>query len=332
MNNFKKIGMTALAASLVSTSVFAGELAVSGSASVNWENYSGNAVSSTKSFSMGNQITFSGSGELDNGMTVALSFTIDEGDNVDASSAVTSSIFDGHSVTISSDALGTLKFHGEGGDSAQNAVGDTAAGNIWDNFDGRVTGAAKLSESGMSTNSFHYTLPTLMDGVAVSASYSPNKGQDESDTAYAIVYTGVEGLTLSYGAGSSDGDAAGANAGTAANADTVSMKASYAIGSFTLAYSDHDHDSNTDTSDQTASSWKVSYTVSDAVSVSYATDSIDSAGTADTSDAEYTKIVASHTSGGMTVSANYQEATEMSYTTAANEDEEYYGLSLSFAF
>ena len=29
MNNFKKIGMTALAASLVSTSVFAGELAVS---------------------------------------------------------------------------------------------------------------------------------------------------------------------------------------------------------------------------------------------------------------------------------------------------------------
>jgi outer membrane protein OmpU len=332
MNNFKKIGMTALAASLVSTSVFAGELAVSGSASVNWENYSGNAVSSTKSFSMGNQITFSGSGELDNGMTVALSFTLDEGDNVDASSAVTSSIFDGHSVTISSDALGTLKFHGEGGDSAQNAVGDTAAGNIWDNFDGRVTGAAKLSESGMSTNSFHYTLPTLMDGVAVSASYSPNKGQDESDTAYAIVYTGVEGLTLSYGAGSSDGDAAGANAGTAANADTVSMKASYAIGSFTLAYSDHDHDSNTDTSDQTASSWKVSYTVSDAVSVSYATDSIDSAGTADTSDAEYTKIVASHTSGGMTVSANYQEATEMSYTTAANEDEEYYGLSLSFAF
>jgi outer membrane protein OmpU len=333
MNNFKKIGMTALAASLVSTSVFAGELAVSGSASINWENYTGNSdLNSTKSFSMGNQITFSGSGELDNGMTVALSFTLDEGDNVDASSAVTSSVFDGHSVTISSDALGTLKFSGEGADSAQNAVGDTAAGNIWDNFDTRVTGAATLSESGMSTNSFNYTLPTLVDGVAVTASYSPNKGQDESDTAYAIVYTGVEGLTLSYGAGSSDGDAAGANAGTAANADTTSMKASYAIGSFTLAYSDHDHDSNTATSDQSASSWKVSYTVSDAVSVSYGSDSIDSAGTADTSDAEYTKIVASHTSGGMTVSANYQEANEMSYTTAANEDQEYYGLSLSFAF
>ena len=33
MNNFKKIGMTALAASLVSTSVFAGELTASGAAS-----------------------------------------------------------------------------------------------------------------------------------------------------------------------------------------------------------------------------------------------------------------------------------------------------------
>jgi outer membrane protein OmpU len=32
MNNFKKIGMTALAASLVSTSVFAGEMSVAGSA------------------------------------------------------------------------------------------------------------------------------------------------------------------------------------------------------------------------------------------------------------------------------------------------------------
>ena len=41
MNNFKKIGMTALAASLVSTSVFAGELTASGSASVTAEGWSG---------------------------------------------------------------------------------------------------------------------------------------------------------------------------------------------------------------------------------------------------------------------------------------------------
>jgi outer membrane protein OmpU len=327
MNNFKKIGMTALAASLVSTSVFAGEVTVSGGASINFENYTGIAKNSTKSFSMGNQLTFSGSGELDNGMTVGISFVLDQGDDT----AIASGPFDSHSVSVSSDALGTLVFHGEGGDSAQNAVGDTAAGNIWDNFDTRVTGAATLSESRAGNNMMHYTLPSMVDDLTVAISYTPATGEDEADNAFGITYTGVEGLSVSYGQGSSDGQGVGSG-GTAANADTTSMKASYAIGSFTLAYSDHDHDSNTATSDQSATSWKVSYTVSDAVSVSYGSDTLDSNGTADTSDAEYTKLVASHTSGGMTVSANYQEANEMSYTTATDEDEEYFGLSLSFAF
>jgi outer membrane protein OmpU len=300
---------------------------VTGSAAMNFENYSGSEMSSTKSFSMGNQLTFSGSGELDNGLNVSLSFVIDQGDDENNNET---SPFDSHSVTISSDALGTLTYNGEGGDSAQNAVGDTAAGNIWDNFDGKNGATATLSESNSGTN-FNYTLPSMVDGLAVGVSYLPAGANDESDTAYSLVYTGVEGLTLSYGSGTNDADAAGAG-GTALNADTTSMKASYAIGSFTVAYSDHDHDSNTDTSDQTATSWKVSYTVSDALSVTYATESIDDNATAATSDAEYTKITAAHTSGGMTVSANYQESNNGGYTTAVDEDIEYIGLSVSFAF
>ena len=330
MNNFKKIGMTALAASLVSTSVFDGEMTVAGSASMNWENYSGVAQSSTKSFSMGNQLTFSGSGELDNGLTVALSFVLDQGDDETDVSGSTAP-FDSHSVSISSDALGTLKFHGEGGDSAQNAVGDTAAGNIWDNFDKRVTSAATLSESGAGDNIIHYTLPTLVDGVALAASYTPAGANDESSSAYSVVYTGIDGLTASYGHGSNDGQSVGAG-GTTANADTTSMKLSYVYGSVTLAYSDHEHDSNTDTSDQDAKSMKISYAITDDVSVSYATDEIDSNASATNVDAEYTKIVGSYTSGGMTVSANYQEAENMAFSTATSGDEEYIGLSLSFAF
>ena len=330
MNNIKKIGMTALAASLVSTSVFAGEMAVTGSAAINFENYSSTELSSSKSFSMGNQLTFSGSGELDNGMNVSLSFVLEEGDNVDAAGAVTSSVFDSHSITISSDAMGSLTYNGEGGDSAQNAVGETAAGNIWDNFDGKNGATATLSESNSGTN-FNYTLPSLVDGLAVAVSYLPAGANDESDTAYSLVYTGVEGLTLSYGAGTNDAQAAGSG-GTATNADTTSMKAAYAIGSFTVAYSDHDHDSNTDTSDQTATSWKVSYTVSDALSVTYGVDTIDDNATLATSDAEYTAISAAHTSGGMTVTANYKEASNGDYTTSALSDVEYICLSVSFAF
>ena len=76
----------------------------------------------------------------------------------------------------------------------------------------------------------------------------------------------------------------------------------------------------------------MSYTISDALSVSYAEEEIDSNGTLETSDAEYSKVVASYTSGGMTISANYQEADNTSYTTAVGEDYEYAGVSLSFAF
>ena len=40
MNNFKKIGLTALAGSLVATSVYAGEMSVAGGASFNMKNFS----------------------------------------------------------------------------------------------------------------------------------------------------------------------------------------------------------------------------------------------------------------------------------------------------
>ena len=81
MNNFKKIGLTALAASLVSVSANAGEMSVSGSASLGLAGYSGEELVSGNEYSMGNQLTFSGSGELDNGLTVSLSFVLDQGDD-----------------------------------------------------------------------------------------------------------------------------------------------------------------------------------------------------------------------------------------------------------
>ena len=338
MINIKKIGMTALAASLVSTSVFAGEMAVTGSASINFENYSmdktaGAKAAGTKAFSMGNQLTFSGSGELDNGLTVALSFVLDQNDDSTAAGAAYSGgPFDSHSVSVSSDTFGTLKFHGEGGDSAQNAAGDTAAGNIWDNFD--TKNGTKLKESRAGDNMMHYTFPSMVDGLTVAASYTPGTGEDESDSAYALTYAGIEGLSVSYANGSNDGQIAaveGAAAQPEANADASTIKASYAYGPVTLAYSDHEYDSGTATEDQDTKSFKVSYTVSDAISVTYAEEEIDS-GTAADQDAKYSKLSTSYTTGGMTVSANMQEGDNMSYTTAGIEDEEYVGLSVSFAF
>merc|ERR1711991_940769 len=107
---------------------------------------------------MGNQLTFTGSGELDNGMNVSLSFVIDQGDDeTDNETGAGNSPFDSHSVAIGMEGLGTMTFHGEGGDSAVGAMDGSAAGGIWDNF----MAAADEPESGHSSNDMiTYAAPT----------------------------------------------------------------------------------------------------------------------------------------------------------------------------
>jgi outer membrane protein OmpU len=321
MNNFKKIGMTALAASLVSTSVFAGEVTVSGGASMTVEGYSSaGSINAGKGFSMGNQLTFTGGGELDNGLTVGISFVLDQGD--ETGTAATSP-FDSHSVSISSDALGTLVMHGEGGSNAQAALDTTAAGDIWDDFDGTTTGVA-VESSASGADILVYTLPSMVDGLSVSASYSPQQAGASSSTAYGLTYTGVEGLSVSYGKGDE-------NLGSSTlDTDTTTMKASYAYGSFTLAYSNNDHSSPVTNADQETTSYKVSYTVSDAISVSYGTEEIKKENDAD--EAEYERLSVAYTTGGMTISAQQSSSTDGLHGVTALEDRDYWSLGLSFAF
>jgi outer membrane protein OmpU len=329
MNNFKKIGLTALAASLVSVSSHAGELTATGAASISLENYSGEQVNSDKAWSMADSVILSGSTELDNGMTVSMSFELDDAD--------TAHSYDSHSVTIASDALGTLTFSGNGGSSAVSAMDATAAGDIFDNFDGQTLNAAALAETSTQAgnaamltspggdDSLFYTAPSVVDGLAITASYNGEAGA-ESSSAFGLAFTGVEGLTVNYAIGTDDGAA-----GTANNADVTSMKASYAVGPVTLAVSDHSYDSATATRDQDTRSYSVAYTVSDSISVSYGTEEM-STGEASTVDAEFTSISASYTSGGMTITATQQEAENISYGTGSTEDQDYWGLTLAFAF
>ena len=324
MNNFKKIGMTALAASLVSTSVFAGEVTVAGSASMAVEGYSSaGSTQAGKGFSMGNQLTFTGGGELDNGLTVGISFILDQGDESATTGSVATSPFDSHSVSISSDALGKLVMHGEGGSSAQAALDTTAAGDIWDNFDGTTTGTT-VSSSSSGADILVYTLPELMDGLSVSASYSPQQASVDSSNAYGVTYTGFEGLSVSYGKGDATTTAAGLSA------DATTMKASYAIGSFTLAYSNNDYATEAANLDQETESYKVSYTVSDAISVSYGTEEIKLEN--DSEEAEYEQLQVAYTSGGMTVTATQSSSTDALHGVTDLEDRDYWSLGLSFAF
>ena len=271
MNNLKKIGLTALAGSLVATSVaVAGEMSASGSASMKVTNNS--QSSAGKTVGMANSVVLAGSGELDNGMTVSMSFEMDQG------TANNSSLgFDSHSVTISSDSMGSVKFSGHGGSSATSAMAGTAAGSIWDNFDGtaKKIGAATVSDAlvsnGGGNNTFFYTSPAVMDGVSITASWNPHAAAGvNSMLGLGVTYTGVEGLSVSYGVGD-------ATTGVSTTeADATTMKASYAVGPGTLAYSEHSYDSATATRDQDTKSMSVAYTVTDSISVSYGTDELSS--------------------------------------------------------
>ena len=319
MNKFKKIGLTALAASLVSVSAHAGSMSLSGAASMNAGAYSGEGHDGGTTFSMGNQMTATGGGELDNGMTVSLSFQLDN---------TKGSPFEDQSVSISSDAMGTLVLHGVGGGSATSAMDATAAGNLWDTFDGigLATGVTHTN-SAPGTNAFMYTLPAIMDGVSINASYEPQASGNTNDSGvgFAVTYTGIEGLTAVY----SQSDEVGTT--SALSGEQTAWKLSYAYGPITATATGSDFDVQTASSDQDVSSYAVSYTVSDELSITYGTETIES-GTSGDQDAEYNKLSAAYTSGGMTVSAQIAQAENIDHSSNANADLDYWGLGLAFAF
>jgi len=312
MNNFKKIGLTALAGSLVATSAFAGELTATGSAGITVENITGTADTSTgKAWSMPNSVYLTGSSELDNGMTVSVSYEMDQGTGNNSSLG-----FDNHSVTVTSDTLGKLVFSGHGGSSAQSALDTTAAGDIWNSTLG-ITG---IQASAAGDNSLMYTLPEMVDGLSLSVSMSPGRAAQETHTAWGATYSGFEGLSVSYGVG--DSGAPGAIL------ESSTMKASYAMGPITVAASNTEVDGSGNTNDREVTSYKIAYTVSENLSISYGTETFDKS--TSSVDEEVEAISASYTSGGVTLSATQYEAKGAGNVAAAKSDK--WALGASFAF
>ena len=324
MNNFKKIGLTALAGSLVATSVYAGEMSVAGSASWRISNHAG--TDGGKTMAMGNQLTFTGGGEMDNGMNVSLSFVLDQGDNeTDTTAGAGTAPFDSHSIAISSDAMGTITFAGEGASSAQNTIDGTAAGDLWDHSAWGITAATATGGNALTNASagktLRWTLPSMVDGLAADISYNGSSAGEEATVGYAFTYSGVEGLSLSYGAGAK-GDTTAGTGGT----EVTTMKASFAFGPVTAAMSINDYD-NTSKSNQEQSSYNVSYSVSDELSVSYGSETVDLTG--NSTDAEFDKVSVSYTTGGLTLSASKSTADNVNHTAS---EANHWDLGLSFAF
>jgi outer membrane protein OmpU len=315
--NIKKIGLTALAGSLVATSAYAMDMSVTGGASFEVQHVNGGAANAGKAWTMGNSVTFTGSGETDGGLTVTASFELDQG-------AHTTAPFDSHGLTVGNDAFGTLTFQGHGGAAAQSAVDDMATGDIWDNG----MGHAGAPTSSSSNNMLGYKLPTLVDGLAVNVSYVPHTTTQYEDTMdFALAYTGVEGLTIGY--------ASGENKTTkGSEADVSTYYVSYAFGPLTVAYANTEYDSEatTSTADVDFTGYSVAYTVTDEISVAYKVSDTSTPNDSTDADQEVNGVTASYTAGGMTISGKMVNGDNMAYSTAASADKSMWELAASFAF
>ena len=165
-----------------------------------------------------------------------------------------------------------------------------------------------------------------MDDLTIKAGYSPGSAGGPSATSFSVGFTGVEGLSVDFGVGDTE------TIGT--TAEQTVMKASYAFGSFTLSASNNEYDYSLSTqNDEETSSWKVAYTVSDDLSVSYGSETLETA--TKTVDEEAESINVSYTTGGVTISATQYEFSgrgNSNTESATSGDTERWALSATFAF
>ena len=320
MNNFKKIGLSALAGSLVAFSAHAGELSVSGSASLTMSDSdtNGTAISGNQ-FTMGDSITFSGSGEMDNGMTISVSYELD-GDAADGSNQL-----DSHSMTLDTNGMGTITFAGHGGSSAMSAIDDVtpnAYEESWDAVAGADTGTLVGGSSG--NNMFTYTSPSF-SGATITMAYLNASAATTavSYTDFAIAYSPemVDGLTVGYGQGDTEET-------TGTEIEHTAMYVKYTYGSVTVGYQENEADGPATSNDIDFEAFGISYAVSDNLTIAY--NQSESKVGSDTVAQEASGISASFTSGGMTIAGVMNDVDNVSGVDA--NDTEGYELNLSFAF
>jgi outer membrane protein OmpU len=308
MNKLKKVGLTALATTLVASSAYAGELSVSGSASLNYSGLS--TDSDANPYSMGDSVKFTGSGDLDNGMDVTVYYELDNGN------------FDDMSLTLGlGDGNGTLGFSGSsmspgGVDSVKDIV-PTAYTPVYENTDATDNGLATTSGRNQ-TGMWGYS--NTIAGLGVSVGYNPKNStaHQDAETSIGLTYEVMDGLTVVAGRMDDDG---------MAENDTVGLK--YTMGNVTAAYqSTNVNYDATGTADQDAAHYGISLAVNENLSISAGRQVVEIDGAAD--DETNTGFNASYTMGSITIAGGFNDANSIGGATGS--DAEVSMLNVAFAF
>ena len=323
MNKLTKIGLTALAGSLISVSAHAGSMSVSGSAGISMADSDVDNTQATtaegNTWTMGDSLTFTGSGDMDNGMSISVSFEVDN-DDVGGGN-----VYDSHSMTLDTNGMGTITFAGHGGDGAMSALDDVTPNAFEESWDGVANADSGTLVGGSSgDNMFKYVSPDL-GGAVVTIGYLPGGSAKSTtgsymDFAVAVTPDAVEGLTVGFGMGETE-----ETAGTVI--DKQALYAKYTYGSVTVGYQMNEADGPASSDDVEFTAFGVSYAVSDDITIAYNQSSSDLASASN--DQEATGFSASFTSGGITVAGMMNSVDNVSHQT---DDAEGYEINFSFAF
>ena len=348
MNNFKKIGLTALAGSLVVVSANAIEMSVSGTTSVSYT-----SKSSAKTSTVGGQaigvdtgISFTGSGELDNGFTVKTFAALDDGRANTLSSS---------QLTLGMGSLGTVVFAQQFG-TAANGIDDVTPRvkeESWDQAGGSVLqGFGRATAEGAVT----YKSPAIeAAGLAISfgVDYDPsaNKASDDHDATTDKAYNEGSGTGMVVKIASDLGITVGAgveniSGATVSQTDktNVTAYALYTMGPVSIGYQGYYLDQgsgngNVDVAaggDYTGDAIGIAFNVNDNLSLSYGeiNETLESASGSLAADRDTTSITAAYSAGGMAVTIQQTETDNwaMTRTVADARDTETTQITLAFAF
>ena len=347
MNNFKKIGLTALAGSLAAVSANAAELSVSGETTVSYISNTAAKVNTIGGPSIGTStgITFSGSGELENGWTVSSSNILNDGD----ANALSSS-----QLNLTMGSMGTVTFAKAAGTTV-NAIDDVTpkvAEEAWDGASGSV-----LQGIGSSTNSgaVAYKSPSFdIAGISASFGVDYDPAADAAGNDHDAVATKASDLgsgmgavvKLSHDSGltvGADMEEISSNSGNSFETENVTACALYTMGPVSVGYQGYFLNNGaspkagaaTGIADYSGDAIGIAFNVNDQVSIGYqkVSETQEALTSTKASDRDIKSLSAAYSSGGMTMSIQQTDTDNYSFATAGNElDTETVQVTLSFAF
>jgi len=338
MNKITKLGVSALCGSLAAVSAAnAGDLSVTGGVDMSWVSHDNSTVGNP--IGIGSNLTFSGSGELDNGWTAALSVAL-----------TNSNVYSNTNVVVTVPTLGDIKINQGVSGTGIDRIDDVTP-NVWEEAWGTNVGTGINTVAGTSAGTtIEYTPNMMPDGLTARIAYSPDTtGTGSADkgssgdaggaggAGYDITLVaddailGMPGLTL-Y-AGMSSVDQAQDSSAIDGDRDEQTVAIKYAAGSFTLGYqwSEEDLGRGTDPKQYDNNAYSVTFQVNDDLSLGYSHYESEQTSTTSTT-AEATSIQIAYSVGGASIRFADTSVDNAAYQTTAAYDKDGQVLSVSLAF